>query len=53
MAADRQAYIHTHNFRNAVTLVWGSLRLAPMRQVCIHGELLLKEIQYTYYFKSI
>ena len=27
MAANRQANIHTH-VRNAVTLVWGSLRLA-------------------------
>ena len=26
---DRQTYIHTH-VRNAVTLVWGSLRLAPI-----------------------
>ena len=28
MAANRQTDIHTH-VRNAVTLVWGSLRLAP------------------------
>ena len=28
MAANRQTYIHTH-VCNAVTLVWGSLRLAP------------------------
>ena len=27
---DRQTYIHTHNFRNAVMLVWGSLRLTPI-----------------------
>ena len=31
MAASKQASIHTH-FRNAVTLVWGLLRLAPMRE---------------------
>ena len=30
MATSKQADIHTH-VRNAVTLVWGSLRLAPMR----------------------
>ena len=29
MAANRQTYIHTH-VCNAVTLVWGSLRLAPI-----------------------
>ena len=29
MAADRQTDIHTTS-ANAVTLVWGSLRLAPM-----------------------
>ena len=29
MAASKQTSIHTH-VRNAVTLVWGSLRLAPM-----------------------
>ena len=28
--ASKQARIHTH-FRNAVPLVWGSLRLAPIR----------------------
>ena len=28
MAASKQASIHTH-VHNAVTLVWGSLRLAP------------------------
>ena len=27
-----QTDIHTHNFCNAVTLVWGSLRLAPITQ---------------------
>ena len=26
---DRQTYLHTH-MHNAVTLVWGSLRLAPI-----------------------
>ena len=29
MATNRQTDIHTH-VRNAVTLVWGSLRLAPI-----------------------
>ena len=29
MAASKQASIHTH-VRNAVMLVWGSLRLAPI-----------------------
>ena len=29
MATSKQADIHMH-MRNAVTLVWGSLRLAPM-----------------------
>ena len=29
MATSKQTYIHTH-FRNAVKLVWGSLRLAPI-----------------------
>ena len=29
MAASRQTYIHTTS-ANAVTLVWGSLRLAPI-----------------------
>ena len=29
MAASKQANIHTH-MRNAVPLVWGSLRLAPI-----------------------
>ena len=29
MAASKQARIHIH-FRNAVTLVWDSLRLAPI-----------------------
>ena len=38
MAANRQTdrhtyvYIHTHVY-NAVTLVWGSLRLAPINKV--------------------
>ena len=34
------ANIHTHNFHNAVTLVWGSLRLTPIkhqRVVCREG----------------
>ena len=30
MATNRQTYIHTH-VRNAVTLVWGLLRLAPIK----------------------
>ena len=34
MAVDRQTDIHTHNFRNAVMLVWGSLRLAPIMCTC-------------------
>ena len=29
MATNKQASIHTHAVCNAVTLVWGSLRLAP------------------------
>ena len=29
---------HTHNFRNAVTLVWGSLRLAPIILLFILSE---------------
>ena len=29
MAANRQTYIHTH-VCNAVTLMWGSLRLTPI-----------------------
>ena len=29
MAASKQASKHTHARDNAVTLVWGSLRLAP------------------------
>ena len=33
MAVDRQTDIHTHNFRNAVTLVWGSLRLTPIKWI--------------------
>ena len=32
---DRQTYIHTH-VCNAVTLVWGSLRLAPNSSICSH-----------------
>ena len=32
MAANRQTYIHTTS-ANAVTLVWGSLRLAPIKLV--------------------
>ena len=32
MAANRQTYIHT-TFANAVTLVWGSLRLVPISPV--------------------
>jgi len=32
MAANRQTYIHTH-VCNAVTLVWGSLRLAPISSI--------------------
>ena len=35
MAASKQASIHTH-FCNAVTLVWGSLRLAPIIQATIY-----------------
>ena len=31
MAASKQASIHTH-VRKAVTLVWGSLKLTPIRQ---------------------
>ena len=31
MAASKQASIHTHVY-NAVTLVWGSLRLAPIME---------------------
>ena len=30
MGANRQTDRHTHASRNAVTLVWGSLRLAPI-----------------------
>ena len=30
MAASKQANIHAH-IRNAVTVVWGSLRLAPKK----------------------
>ena len=42
MAANRQTYIHTH-VRNAVTLVWGSLRLAPT--ILIHVARLLHIIR--------
>ena len=31
----KQANIHTH-VRNAVPLVWGSLRLAPIRVIHVH-----------------
>ena len=40
---DRQTYIHTH-VRNAVTLVWGSLRLAPISAVsviCLYNRRLI------------
>ena len=30
MATRKQTYTHTHATRNAITLVWGSLRLAPI-----------------------
>ena len=36
MAANRQTDIHMH-VRNAVTLVWGSLRLAPIIAVSALG----------------
>ena len=35
MAADRQTDIHTTS-ANAVTLVWGSLRLAPINIYCTY-----------------
>ena len=39
MAANRQTDIHTH-MHNAVTLVWGSLRLAPiLKNLGIKGNL--------------
>ena len=34
-------HIHTHASRNAVTLVWGSLRLAPIIESCQVGRLQL------------
>ena len=46
--ASKQANIHTH-MHNAVTLVWGSLRLAPISKKCTkwhleqNGNNLLKE----------
>ena len=42
---DRQTYIHTH-VRNAVTLVWGSLRLAPMMHSPQHQSSYLHNFQY-------
>ena len=47
MAANRQTY-NTHNFRKCshiVTLVWGSLRLAPIKLEFSFGE----EIRYVEY----
>ena len=38
---DRHTYIHTH-VRNAVTLVWGSLRLAPIMVLIAYLQLLAK-----------
>ena len=38
MAANRHTYIHTHTSRNVVTLVWGSLRLAPITGQCLRPE---------------
>ena len=39
---DRHTYVHTH-VRNAVTLVWGSLRLAPI--MCLCGQCVAKILQ--------
>ena len=42
---DRHTYIHTH-MRNEVTLVWGSLRLAPITLLISNGSQVSKIIQF-------
>ena len=47
MAASKQTSIHTH-VRNAVTLVWGSLRLVPMIFIDILLCIKWKVFRYVY-----
>ena len=54
MAANRQTNRHTHARAQAVTLVWASLRLAPImiriyfKEVCLTHDYIISQIP-TYY----
>ena len=49
MAANRQTDRHTHACAQAVTLVWGSLRLAPINSG-VEITFTLKELTFKYPF---
>jgi len=49
MATNRHTYIHTTS-ANAVTLVWGSLRLAPITYVCMVTKNAMNKLLDTVHF---